>query len=216
MSNNLHRHKTLALAAIFQAAALADSLARRGTADAHAMKTLLESVIVFDTDNPEAIYGTVHQLSIGLRALEGCLTVGGFRENENYAHQLEYSLGMIQLESQLSRSDKLLGTLRTRLENAQKQLIHFDNDICAQGMINHFAGAYVDTIGTLGFKLQIKGNQQKLQTVGIPEQIRAVLLAGIRAAWLWKRLGGRRWHLLLTRGQILEELRSLIKELRSL
>jgi high frequency lysogenization protein len=214
MSNNINRQKTLALAAIFQAAALADNLARRGTADIQAIKVLLDSIIVFDTDNPEAIYGSPKQLMLGLRSLEGCLTIGGFNDNENYANQLQYALGIIQLESQLSKSDKLLNTLRSRLEQTQKQLPHFDNDISAQGMINNFAGAYIDTIGTLRFRLQIKGNQQKLQTAGIPEQVRAVLLAGIRAAWLWKRLGGRRWHLLLTRGQILEELRVLIKEVR--
>jgi high frequency lysogenization protein len=214
MSNNINRQKTLALAAIFQAAALADNLARRGTADIQAIKVLLESIIVFDTDNPEAIYGSPKQLMLGLRSLEGCLTIGGFNDNENYANQLQYALGIIQLESQLSKSDKLLNTLRSRLEQTQKQLPHFDNEISAQGMINNFAGAYVDTVGTLKFRLQIKGNQQKLQTAGIPEQVRAVLLAGIRAAWLWKRLGGRRWHLLLTRSQILEELRVLIKEVR--
>ncbi|HNC86208.1 MAG TPA: DUF489 family protein, partial [Agitococcus sp.] len=69
-------------------------------------------------------------------------------------------------------------------------------------------------IGTLKFRLQIKGKEQKLQTLGVPEQIRAVLLAGIRAAWLWRRLGGRRWHLLFTRSSIMEELRVLIKEVR--
>jgi high frequency lysogenization protein len=214
MSNNINRQKTLALAAVFQAASLADNLARRGMADIQAIKVLLDSIIVFDTDNPEAIYGSPKQLMLGLRSLEGCLTIGGFNDNENYANQLQYALGIIQLESQLSKSDKLLNTLRSRLEQTQKQLPHFDNDISAQGMINNFAGAYIDTIGTLRFRLQIKGNQQKLQTAGIPEQVRAVLLAGIRAAWLWKRLGGRRWHLLLTRGQILEELRVLIKEVR--
>jgi high frequency lysogenization protein len=106
MSKYINRQKTLALAAVFQAAALADNLARRGTADIQAVKVLLESVIVFDTDNPEAIYGSPQQLTIGLRALEGCLTVGGFNDNENYTNQLQYALGIIQLESQLSKSDK--------------------------------------------------------------------------------------------------------------
>lgn len=212
--SNIHRQKVLALAAVFQAAALADNLARRGTADAHAMKTLLDSIIVFDTDNPEAIYGTPQQLLVGLKSLEGCLSVNSLDDNNHYANQLQYALGMIQLENQLSKSDKLLDTLRQRLEQVQKQLVVFDNDVTAQAVINNFAGIYVDTIGTLKFRLQIKGKEQKLQTVGVPEQIRAVLLAGIRAAWLWKRLGGRRWHLLLTRSSIMEELRVLIKEVR--
>jgi high frequency lysogenization protein len=112
----------------------------------------------------------------------------------------------------LNKSPQLLTQLRQRLEQAQRQLPHFDNDINAQGMINNLAGAYVDTIGTLKFRIQVKGNEQRLKTAGMAEQIRATLLAGVRAAWLWQRLGGRRWHLLFTRSQILAELRLLIKE----
>lgn len=213
--SNIHRQKVLALAAVFQAAALADHLARRGTADTTAIKTLLDSIIVFDTDNPEAIYGTHQQLLIGLKSLEACLSVNSLDDNNQHANQLQYALGMIQLENQLSKSNTLLETLRQRLEQVQKQLIVFDNDVTAQPVINNFAGIYIDTIGTLKFRLQIKGKEQKLQTLGVPEQIRAVLLAGIRAAWLWRRLGGRRWHLLFTRSSIMEELRVLIKEVRN-
>jgi high frequency lysogenization protein len=43
------------------------------------------------------------------------------------------------------------------------------------------------------------------------ERIRAILLAGARAAWLWRRLGGRRWHLIFTRSQILTEIREIAK-----
>ena len=213
--SNIHRQKVLALAAVFQAAALADNLARRGTADTTAIKTLLDSIIVFDTDNPEAIYGTPQQLLIGLKSLEARVSANSLDDNNQHANQLQYALGMIQLENQLSKSNTLLETLRQRLEQVQKQLIVFDNDVTAQPVINNFAGIYIDTIGTLKFRLQIKGKEQKLQTLGVPEQIRAVLLAGIRAAWLWRRLGGRRWHLLFTRSSIMEELRVLIKEVRN-
>lgn len=212
--SNIHRQKVLALAAIFQAAALADQLARRGSANTQDTKALLDSLIIFDTDNPEAIYGTPQQLLTGLKSLEGCLSVNRLDDNNQYANQLHYALGMIQLEKQLSASNKMLDTLRQRLEQIQKQLVLFDNDIMVQAVINNFAGIYVDTIGTFKFRLQIKGKEQTLQTVGVPEQIRAVLLAGIRAAWLWRRLGGRRWHLLFTRSAIMDELRLLIKEMR--
>ncbi len=206
--DSVNRQKTLALAAVFQAAAIADNLAWRGQADSDAMKTLLESILVFDTDNPEAIYGNVKSLKLGLSTLESCLTDGnGQRQTEH----LRYALGLIHIEGQLNKSPELLSTLRRRLEQTQAQRSHFD-DVFAQGLINNFAGAYVDTIGTLKFRLQIKGNEQRLRTAGTPEQIRATLLAGVRAAWLWQRLGGRRWHLLFTRAQVLAELRALIKE----
>lgn len=209
MKDDINRQKTLALAAVFQAAALADSLAWRGQADTEAMKTLLDSILVFDTDNPDAIYGNAKALQLGLSTLESCLS---HDSNDNrQTEKLRYALGIIHIEGQLTKSPDLLSLLRRRLEQTQTQLIHFD-DIFAQGVINNLAGAYVDTVGTLKFRLQIKGNEQRLRTAGVPEQIRAVLLAGVRAAWLWQRLGGRRWHLLFTRGQTLIALRALIKE----
>ena len=207
--NDVNRQKTLALAAVFQAAAVAESLAWKGVADKDALKTLLDSTLVFDTDNPEAIYGNAKALELGIKTLEACLMDAG--ADSRQTEKLSYALGMIHIEGQLSKSSSLLTLLRQRLEQAQRQLPHFDNDILAQGMVNNLAGAYVDTLGTLKFRIQVKGNEQRLKTVGMAEQIRASLLAGVRAAWLWKRLGGRRWHLLFTRGQILE-LRLLIKE----
>ena len=208
--NDVNRQKTLALAAVFQAAAVAESLAWKGVADKDALKTLLDSTLVFDTDNPEAIYGNAKALELGIKTLEACLMDAG--GDSRQTEKLSYALGMIHIEGQLSKSSSLLTLLRQRLEQAQRQLAHFDHDILAQGMVNNLAGAYVDTLGTLKFRIQVKGNEQRLKTVGMAEQIRASLLAGVRAAWLWKRLGGRRWHLLFTRGQILEELRLLIKE----
>ncbi|PTQ89197.1 high frequency lysogenization protein HflD [Agitococcus lubricus] len=208
---DIHKQKTLALAAVFQAAALCDQLARRGQADPDALKVLLDSIVVFDTDNPNAIYGSAKNLKLGLRALENSLTDAGQNQPES-AEPLRYALGLIHLEGQLNKSNALLHTLRQRLEQSQAQLAHFDHDILAQGMVNNFASIYVDTVGTLRFRLKIVGNQQRLETAGIPEKIRACLLAGIRGAWLWRRLGGRRWHLLFTRSQILTELRVLIRE----
>ena len=71
--NGINRQKTLALAAVFQAAAIADNLAWKGIADKDAIKTMLDSTLVFDTDNPEAIYGNAKALELGLKTLEACL-----------------------------------------------------------------------------------------------------------------------------------------------
>ena len=209
--NPSKRDKTLALAALFQVAALTDSLARRGYAEPAAMKTLLDSILVFDTDQPERIYGSVKNLTLGLQTLEACLGVSANGHSAS-AHQLTYALGLLHLEGQLAKRLDLLTTLRQRLEQSKNQLPHLNHEITSPAMCSNLASVYVDTLGTMPFRLQIKGSEQHLQKTGVPEQVRACLLAGVRAAWLWKRLGGRRWHLLFTRGQILDELRLLIKE----
>ncbi|HEX5361557.1 MAG TPA: DUF489 family protein, partial [Fluviicoccus sp.] len=82
------------------------------------------------------------------------------------------------------------------------------------GMTHKLAGIYIDTLGTFPQRIQIRGSEQRLRTSGVPEQIRAVLLAGVQSAALWHRLGGRRWHLLFTRGRILKELRQIILDSR--
>ena len=43
--------------------------------------------------------------------------------------------------------------------------------------------------------------------------IRALLLSGIRAAFLWRQLGGRRWSLLLRRKKLLQAAQSLSRGL---
>ena len=186
--NDVNRQKTLALAAVFQAAAVAESLAWKGVADKDALKTLLDSTLVFDTDNPEAIYGNAKALELGIKTLEACLMDAG--ADSRQTEKLSYALGMIHIEGQLSKSSSLLTLLRQRLEQAQRQLPHFDNDILAQGMVNNLAGAYVDTLGTLKFRIQVKGNEQRLKTVGMAEQIRASLLAGASPGRKSSGLGG--------------------------
>jgi high frequency lysogenization protein len=207
---DLQRDKTLALAAIFQAAALTDQLAWRGHADSLALEALLKGVLVFDTDNPTAIFGGPAGLQVGLRALE--LAFATFKQTPRQQEIVRYALGLTHLERQLEASSELQSLLRRRLEQAGEQLKHFEG-LTAPAMLNNLGHIYVDSIGTLGFRIQVKGNASQLQADGMPEQIRATLLAGVRAAWLWHRLGGRRWHLIFTRAKILREIRKIIKEL---
>ena len=66
----------------------------------------------------------------------------------------------------------------------------------------NLASIYQDTIGTLGFRINVVGNAEMLQRPENAEQIRALLLSGIRAATLWKQVGGKRWRLLFQRTKI--------------
>jgi len=48
-----------------------------------------------------------------------------------------------------------------------------------------------------------------LQQPAVAQEIRSLLLAGVRFAWLWLQLGGRRWQLILQRRPVLSALDSL-------
>jgi high frequency lysogenization protein len=210
--SDLHRDKTLALAALFQAATLADALAWRGHCDPVALEASLHSILVMDTDDAGVIYGSnIRGLQSGLQSLEQTFLEPHRGGHPRQADIVRYALGIMQVERQLARSPELLATLRRRLEMAAEQQKHFES-LTAPTMINNLGGIYVDTAGQLRFRIQIRGDQKQLQTAGMAEQVRAALLSGIRAAWLWHRLGGRRWHLMFTRGQILGEIRKIIAE----
>lgn len=210
--SNLNRDKTLALAALFQSATLADALAWRGHCDPVALDASLQSILVLDTDDVGVIYGqNIRGLQSGLQSLEQTFLEPLRGGHPRQADIVRYVLGIMQVERQLAKSPELLGILRRRLEMAAEQRKHFDS-LSAPAMINNLGGIYVDTAGQLRFRIQVRGDQKQLQASGMAEQVRAVLLAGVRAAWLWHRLGGRRWHLMFTRGQILAEIRTIIAE----
>ncbi len=206
---DLHREKTLALAGLFQAATLADQLATRGQCDQAALKATLDSILVMDTDTASQIYGPIENLHLGLRTLESTF-VDNVR-SQRQGEIVRYALALLHIERKLAGQPELLDKLRRRLDQVAIQRTHYEF-ITEPGMLANLGQAYVETVGTLSFRIQVKGEARHLKTEGMAEQIRAVLLAGVRAAWLWNRLGGRRWHLLFTRGQILTEIREIIKE----
>ena len=78
-----------------------------------------------------------------------------------------------------------------------------------------YAAAYQASISTLGKRIQVTGNPALLQQDETANNIRALLLGGIRFAWLWQQLGGRRWHLVLKRKQLLRAMEALNTILQS-
>ena len=56
----------------------------------------------------------------------------------------------------------------------------------------------------LGPKLQISGNPDCLKQPQVQNKIRALLLAAMRSAVLWRQLGGKRRHLVFARKAIFD------------
>lgn len=207
--SDVHRDKTLALAAVFQAAGLVNDLARRGQCDSEAEAFLLHSVLVMDTDAIPDIYPEHRQLTKGLTWLEGSLAEQG-KGSEHAGELIRLALAVIQVERHFAKRSDLQHGLRQRLEQIQRQG-QLTGEQSSSSLAQSLASAYVDHLGNLRFRVQVRGDARHLQSPGMAERVRAILLAGVRAAWLWHRLGGRRWHLVFTRGQILTEIREIAK-----
>jgi high frequency lysogenization protein len=196
-----------ALAAVFQSTVLVDRIARTGQVSEASLGCMLGSLLVRDPDSTLAVYGGDDlNLRDGYRALVSAL------ERDPAALQrdsLRYSLALLNLERQLAKRDDMLQVMGSRLDQIQNQVEHFglvhDNVIAACGAL------YQDTISTFRQRIQVQGDMHHLQQANNASKIRALLLAGIRSARLWRQLGGHRWQLVFSRGKLLKELYPLLR-----
>jgi len=72
--------------------------------------------------------------------------------------------------------------------------------------IVELAELYQATLGKIEPRIKVSGSRQQLQIPANINRIRALLLAAVRAAVLWRQVGGRRWQFLISRGRMQEAL----------
>ncbi len=204
-SNDPRIAQTIALAGLLQSAYLADQIARTGNAPAQSFNPSISSLFQFEAENAELIYGGIHGVDLGLRIISDVLS--GNIPGE-YRTTIRYALSILHLQKKLSSNHELMTIIRNRLEHTSFKAEHFSENI--NSVASSIASIYQDTLSTFKFRIQISGSMQQLQNQQNADNIRALLLAGIRAAVLWRQVGGKRWHLFLSRPRLLKAARELI------
>ncbi len=194
--------RVIALAGVLQAADLVRGIARRGQARMEDVDTCLASLLKIDATSSIDIYGDLHHLRPGLRLLEQQLG------NPSDIELTRYAIALLGLERKLSRRPDLLKAIGASLEEIIQNLPHFP--INHSNTIARFADIYLRNISTLSPRIMVNGVQTHLSNPENANRIRALLLAGIRAATLWRQSGGSRLILLLRRNLLLREIRLLL------
>lgn len=201
------QEQLIALGAVFEAAVLVDKIAKSGQVSEAPLGCMLGSLLVRDPKNTLDVYGGDDlNLRDGYRALVSALE----RDPSTLQRDsLRYALALLGLERKLAKRDDMLQIMGSRLDQIQQQVQHFglvhDNVIAACG------GLYQDTLSTFSQRIQVQGDMRHLQQPSNAAKIRALLLTGIRAARLWRQLGGHRWQLVFSRRKLLNELRPLLR-----
>ncbi len=196
-----------ALGAVFQAAVLVDRIAKTGQVGEADLRCMLGSLMVIDPkDTLDVFGGNDLYLRDGYRALASALE----RDPSSLQREpLRYALSMLGLERQLGKREDMLAVIGKRLPQIQNQVEHFglvhENVIAASGAL------YQDTLSTLRQRIQVQGDMRHLQQPSNASKIRALLLAGIRCARLWRQLGGHRWQLVISRRKLLRELYPMLR-----
>ncbi|MCF1426609.1 MAG: high frequency lysogenization protein HflD [Shewanella sp.] len=197
MNNPLY-DRTMAFAGILQSLAQVQKLARHGEADIDALAASLNTINVTNPDATTDVYPDKFALQTGYRLLQAQLGDGNRKDMEI----TRYMVGILALERKLTASGNAMGMLAERINQVQRQLHHFK--VTDEQVIANLASIYSDVISELGPKIQITGNPVCLQRPLVQQKIRALLLAAIRSAVLWRQLGGKRRHLVFARKAILD------------
>ena len=199
--------QTLSLAGIYQAASLVKQIANTGKANTAHIESSLETLFRFDVDSVDELYGSIAGVSHGIKILHQHLVDRSSRDIEI----TKYVLSLIMLEKKLSATPAMLDEISERLNKIESQFDFFslshDNTFAKLGQI------YKDTISTLGPKIIVTGEQPYLSSESNASKVRALLLAGIRSAVLWRQCGGSRWQFLFGRRAYITECENILARL---
>jgi high frequency lysogenization protein len=197
--------KLMALAGTYQAALCVQAIARHGSVDAEAMEPCIYSLFQIDADSVSEIFGAPGSLRPGVKELLGQLTGKQPRELE----VTRYTISLLKLERVLAGRDDMLQTIASGIEGARSKMAHFP--MLHASLLAHLADIYSRTISQLKPRIMVQGNPRFLQIPDNQNRIRALLLAGIRSAWLWHQVGGSRWKILLGRKRLLAAAREYLR-----
>jgi high frequency lysogenization protein len=187
-------NQVIAFAALAQCAKLANDIARTGLIDSEKWRVCIDSLVCTDPDSIHDIYQPISSLDIGMDTLIKQLSDSGEGRSLEIT---KYIAGIISLSRKLIRSDNSLSMMSQRMDQVKRQLHHFTtND---EAVIANLASIYTDIVSPLGAKINITGTPAHLQQPLNQKKIRALLLAGVRAAILWQQMGGKRRHLFFSR-----------------
>jgi high frequency lysogenization protein len=103
--------------------------------------------------------------------------------------------------------------IRKGIELATQRLDHFP--MLHENILAQLADIYAETVSTLQPRIMVQGEPLHLQNQDNINLIRALLLAGIRAALLWRQCGGSRRQLLFGRRKIGVRVEQLLQEAKS-
>ena len=194
------RDQVIALAGLFQSAALVYQLAHQDSWDDSALLVSAVSILKLDTDSVSEIFGGTGGVSLGGRtvaqAFSGKLQ-SATKDVFTYGvamHQLAIKLdSMTNMSHQIQQSAV---ALQNKYGDALDELDSMSMESEAE-LFEDLAGLYAKTISTMTPRIMVNGSKDRLSNLNVVYRVRTALFAGIRAAHLWHQLGGRRWHLML-------------------
>lgn len=210
MMNN-DEQQVIALAATIQALTIVNEIATKGQFDEHRAAPVLQALVSYNPAETIEAYGNdTAVLFHGMTQLERLF-------NDNLNRDIaQYLLAVVTIELKLVRNQQMRQTLNNELQEIARQIElsdtnhNSDSDLTANDTIQSFANIYKQTASQTEPRIMIKGNHEHLQNETSANQIRALLLAALRAAAFFRHYDGKRIDFMMKRKHYL----SIIQQLK--
>jgi high frequency lysogenization protein len=197
------RDRVIALAGLLQAVRLVQQMANTGEAETRPLGTCIDSLFRFDADTVDAVYGDVGALRSGLQRVIAQLEGDGRDPT-----QTRIAMNVLHLERRFVADASVGDALRADLEALAAQ--HAQDGPTHPALLERLGELYARRISPLGPRVMVQGNPVYLGQPAVVGEVRATLLAALRAAVLWRQLGGGWWDVLTARRRIVDEAQALL------
>lgn len=204
------RSQTIALSAMCQSALMIQQVSKGIILDKDSMMCLFNGIIATDPKSVFDVYSSIEELTDGAKLVQFQLSGNATKKDIEVTR---YLAGIMSISKKLLSNKPALSALKNKLDEVQRRLAHFELD--DPSIIQNLADGYSEIISPLGQKIQVIGNQTLLQQVSVQHKVRALLLAGVRAAVLWRQMGGKRRDFIFSRKTVLKDVIAFNQELTS-
>lgn len=196
--------RVIALAGVHQAAHCVQRIANRGSVDVETMEPCLYSLFRIDAPDVPSVFGPPGAVATGARQIIAQLT----GQPERNLELTRTVIALLKHERMLAGRPDLLAAIADGIRDAEP--LRQERPLLDRAVVTSMAVLYSATISRLEPRIIVRGNPQHLQHPENQERIRALLLAGIRAAMLWQQVGGRRLQILFARRRLLDAARGYL------
>jgi len=143
------------------------------------------------------LYDSTDNLELGVKSLRTMLS----DRTKGSADVMRYVIGIMYLSRRLINNPEKIAQVASGIVLAQQQAEHFSPS--HDNVIANVAGLYTETVSTMQGRIQVSGDPLYLTQASIAQRVRCLLFSGIRSAFLWHQIGGKRSHLLLQRRRLM-------------
>lgn len=202
------KERALALAGLLQAVYLVQQMAQNGQAQAGPLAASIDSLFRFDAESPEAVFDGAGNLRVGLERLVNQLEGGAGRD----AAVTRMAMTVLHLERKFIRHGRAPGAVHEGLKDIARQREHWGP--AHPTVLARLGELYAREVSPIGPRVLVQGNPVYLGQPDVVGEVRATLLAAVRAAVLWRQLGGSYWDFLFGRRALVQAARDWLDATR--